>query len=177
MKVIWPFELDMHSKNKTMNSPISIVLFVVMAGLVITGCSEDDDANGREALLENTWRIEDVTYVMTPALLPFFQGNSLICNLGDGSVLSIAFPEKPGASQAYDVIAPDATMGSSQCKVNFTLIPSPVTLYGGSGRTGDKVNVTVAGGRVRVEINEIEMFYFRNTTKFTTSLSANVKEE
>lgn len=159
------------------------MLLIAFIPVLLWSCGKDeDDGGGEDPLTENTWRVDGRTFFNFTEIPPLFMEERLTCqgsNTDGNSVLFVSFSQIPTAGRSYtvvDVSTADSLLTADQCKVAISNTFTPATIYGSTGRSGDRVIVTVTGGKVKVVFDKIEMFYFRSSTRFTTTASANVTE-
>lgn len=161
----------------------SLIAFLLMAtfALTFTSCKKDKEEDEDNTIVENTWIIDGAKYELlssAAAAKPKFTDNKLnaVGKSGDQtSALSIEFKSVPTASGSYSIKSLGTELSDNQCII--TSIGGAEKLSFSTGRSGDVAKITVSGGKVRVEVSNIEIEIPKDggaTAKGT--LSANILE-
>jgi hypothetical protein len=168
-----------------MKKSIFTLLMLAMFATSFISCNKDDDKDGGgDSLEQNSWSVEGSVFKTNSLLPPEFSGNRFNA-IGQkdevNSVLIVTFSAKPTAAKNYTVVSAtveDAALTADQCKLSVTNTGGPsARIYGSTGKTGDRVAVTIEGGKVVAKVNGAEMFYFESSVEKRTTLSAFIKEK
>ncbi len=140
--------------------------------MTFTGCKKDEEEDNA-TVAENTWVIDGTVYELATSLAkPSFSGATLGA-IGSKGVLSIAFSAKPTASGTYTVKSLGSELGANDVSI-VSLSESKTTFS--TGKSGDVAKITVSGGKVRVEISNIEVEIPSGESTVKGKLSANILE-
>ncbi|HUH74171.1 MAG TPA: hypothetical protein VLZ75_07170 [Chitinophagales bacterium] len=154
----------------------SLIALLMMAtfALTFTACKKDKDEDEKKPeTTENTWTIDGKKFELATSLVkPSFNGKDLAA-IGSESILTISFSEKPAANGSYSVKSPGTELGANSCTV---LVLNDKTAYYSTGKSNDVVTVTMVDGKVRAEINKIEIETTDGEKTSKASLSANILE-
>lgn len=151
------------------------MLMLAMFATSFISCDKDEDED--QNVSDNSWVINGLTYKTATLSPPTFSGNNLAATSTDngGGAVGITFSTKPTANKVYTVVLGTATPTADECKITVLNTNDPKTFLS-TGRSGDKVNVTVSGGKVTATITNVEMLYLVGSTENKTTISGKLIE-
>jgi hypothetical protein len=73
-----------------------------------------------------------------------------------GNLISVIFYSHPAANGTYVVTNGGIPAAGAYCQIQvYTYIGTTATLYTSTGKTGDKVNLTISAGKITVSFTNI----------------------
>ena len=146
------------------------MVLVAGATALFGGCHKSNAAPGAATGGSSQWSLKGTTY---NGLSVRYDDTStglavLVSADAKGNEISIIFYSHPAASGTYTVTNGGITSAGPYCLIQeFVYANNTSTIYSSTGKTGDMLNLTISGGKVKVSFTNVTMM--ANTTTTTSS--------
>jgi hypothetical protein len=149
---------------------------IVLIALAICGCSKSSGSASSTTNGPSQWTLKGTTYT---GLVTGYNDTSsglgiLVSAAAAGNTLSIIFYSHPAANGAFMVTNGGVTAPGTQCMIQVGVYNNNTyDIFTSTGKTGDQVNLTISGGKIKVSFTNITVS--DNTT--TSTVSGNLTQQ
>jgi hypothetical protein len=149
---------------------LSVLVLIAGSSLLFAGCSKSNAASNTSTGGVNQWTLKGTTYKGLSSRYDDTSSALAILTSADagGNLISVIFYSHPSASGTYTVTNGGISSAGAYCLIQeFVYANNTSTIYSSTGKTGDMLNITITGGKLKVSFTNVTMS--DNTTTTTSS--------
>jgi hypothetical protein len=147
-----------------------------LIALAVCSCSKTSGSSNSSTTGPNQWTLKGTTY--TGLSIGYNDTTSglgvLVSAAAGGNTLTVIFYSHPATNGAFMVTNGGVTAPGTQCMIQVGVYKNNAyDIYTSTGKTGDQVNLTISGGKVKVSFTNITV----SDNATTATVSGNLAQQ